>query len=47
MCKNCKHDLEGKYNPKDFEEKIYADWENSGDFKPDMHSDKDNFSIMQ
>lgn len=22
------------YNPKDFEEKIYADWENSGDFKP-------------
>ena len=28
--------LEKNYNPKDFEEKIYADWENSGDFKPDM-----------
>ena len=38
--------LEKNYNPKDFEEKIYADWENSGDFKPDMHSDKDNFSIV-
>lgn len=38
--------LEKNYNPKDFEEKIYADWEQSGDFKPDMHSDKDNFSIV-
>ena len=38
--------LEKNYNPKDFEEKIYADWETSGDFKPDMHSDKDNFSIV-
>lgn len=23
--------LEKNYTPKDFEEKIYADWENSGD----------------
>ncbi len=38
--------LEKNYNPKDFEEKIYADWENSGDFKPDMRSDKDAFSIV-
>ena len=38
--------LEKNYTPKDFEEKIYTDWENSGDFKPDMHSDKDNFSIV-
>ena len=38
--------LEKNYTPKDFEEKIYTDWENSGDFKPDMRSDKDNFSIV-
>ena len=38
--------LEKTYNPKDFEEKIYADWENSGDFKPDMRSDKDAFAIV-
>ena len=38
--------LEKNYNPKDFEEKIYADWENSGDFKPDMRADKDNFAIV-
>lgn len=38
--------LEKNYNPKDFEEKIYADWENSGDFKPDMRSDKDAFSVV-
>lgn len=38
--------LEKNYTPKDFEEKIYADWENSGDFKPDMRSSKDAFSIV-
>ncbi len=38
--------LEKNYTPKDFEEKIYADWENSGDFKPDMRSDKDAFAIV-
>ena len=38
--------LEKNYNPKDFEEKIYADWEQSGDFMPDMHSSKDAFSIV-
>lgn len=38
--------LEKNYTPKDFEEKIYADWENSGDFKPDMRSGKDAFSIV-
>ena len=38
--------LEKTYNPKDFEEKIYADWENSGDFKPDMRSNKDAFAIV-
>ena len=38
--------LEKNYNPKEFEEKIYQDWETSGDFKPDMRSDKDAFSIV-
>ncbi len=38
--------LEKNYNPKDFEEKIYADWENSGDFKPDMRSSSEAFSIV-
>ncbi len=38
--------LEKSYNPKDFEEKIYAKWENDGDFKPDMRSDRDAFSIV-
>ena len=28
--------LEGKYNPKDFEQKIYNDWEEKGYFKPSM-----------
>ena len=27
MCKNCKHELEGKYEPKSFEEEIYENWE--------------------
>ena len=38
--------LEKNYNPKDFEEKIYAKWENNGDFKPDMRSNKDAFAIV-
>lgn len=38
--------LDKTYNPKDFEEKIYADWELSGDFQPDMRCSKDCFSIV-
>ncbi len=38
--------LEKNYNPKEFEEKIYADWEMSGDFKPDMRSSSEAFSIV-
>ena len=38
--------LDKNYNPKDFEEKIYQKWETSGDFKPDMRTDKDAFSIV-
>ena len=38
--------LEKNHNPKDFEEKIYEKWENDGDFKPDMRSDSEAFSIV-
>ena len=38
--------LEKNYTPKDFEEKIYADWELSGDFKPDMSKNSEAFSVM-
>lgn len=38
--------LEKNYNPKDFEEKIYSDWERDNDFKPDMRSDKDAFCVV-
>lgn len=38
--------LDKNYNPKDFEEKIYEKWENDGDFKPDMRSKNEAFSIV-
>ncbi len=38
--------LEKNYNPKDFEEKIYADWEKNGDFIPDMRSSSEAFSVV-
>ncbi len=38
--------LDKTYNPKDFEEKIYENWETDGDFKPDMKSDKEAFCIV-
>ena len=38
--------LEKNYNPKEFEEKIYEKWENSGAFQPDMRSDKEAFAIV-
>ena len=38
--------LEKNYNPKDFEEKIYASWEENGDFKPDMSKNKEAFAIV-
>ena len=33
-------DIEGKYNPKDFEEKIYKNWEENKYFKPSMDKTK-------
>lgn len=38
--------LDKIYNPKDFEENIYAKWENEGYFKPDMRQNTEAFSIV-
>ena len=38
--------LEKNYTPNEIEQKIYQDWEQSGDFKPDMRSKKDAFAIV-
>ena len=38
--------IEGKYNPKDFEDKIYKNWEESKYFKPSMDKTKPSFSIV-
>ena len=38
--------LDKNYNPNEFEQRIYEDWEQSGDFKPDMRSNKEAFSVV-
>ncbi len=38
--------LEKNYNPKEFEEKIYEKWENSGAFQPDMRANSEPFAIV-
>ena len=38
--------LNDKYNPKDFEEKLYEEWEQKGYFKPSMDKTKESFCIM-
>lgn len=38
--------IEEKYNPKDFEEKIYKNWEEKKYFKPSMDKTKPSFSIV-
>lgn len=40
------HELKEKYNPKEFEEKLYKTWEEKGYFKPSMDSTKESYSIM-
>lgn len=40
------HGLNEKYNPKDFEERLYQDWEEKGYFKPSMDKTKEAYSIM-
>ena len=43
---NNKHELEGKYNPKEFEDKLYQEWEEKGFFKPSMDTTKESYCIM-
>ncbi len=38
--------MDGKYNPKDFEEKLYQHWEEEGYFKPSMDESKESYCIM-
>lgn len=44
MCS--KHELEGKYEPKSFEEEIYKNWEEKGYFKPDDDKTKVPYTIV-
>ncbi len=38
--------MNDKYNPKDFEEKLYEHWEEKGYFKPNKDKTKENYCIM-
>ena len=38
--------LEGTYNPKDFEDELYKEWEEKGYFKPSMDKTKEPYCIM-
>ena len=46
MKENCKHKLNDKYNPKEFEEDLYNEWEKKGYFKPNMDETKESFCIV-
>ena len=39
-------EMQKTYNPKDFEDRIYADWENSGAFRAEVDENKVPFTIM-
>lgn len=40
------HELNEKYNPKEFEEELYKTWEEKGYFKPSMDKTKESYCIM-
>ena len=40
------HKLAEKYNPKDFEESLYNEWEKNGYFKPSMDKTKKSYTIV-
>ena len=40
------HTLESKFNPKNFEDKIYKNWEESGYFKPSEDKNKKPYTIV-
>ena len=44
MCE--KHELAGKYDPKEFEDKIYKRWEEQGYFKPSDDRTKEPYTIV-
>lgn len=46
MCRENKNYLKGKYDPKEFEEKLYKRWEEKGYFKPSHDKTKESFCIM-
>lgn len=43
---NEKHKLQDKFNPKDFEDKLYEEWESKGFFKPSDDKSKKPYCIM-
>ena len=40
------HKLNEKFNPKDFEDKLYQEWEENGYFKPSNDKTKETFCVM-
>ena len=42
----CNHNLEGKYEPNEFEKDIYKNWEEKGYFKPSGNKEKGSYCIM-
>ena len=40
------HKLNKKFNPKDFEDKLYQEWEENGYFKPSKDKTKETFCVM-
>ena len=46
MCEKCNHNLEGKYEPYEFEDEIYKNWEEKGYFKPSGDKTKGSYCIM-
>lgn len=40
------HKLNDKFNPKDFEDKLYKEWEEKGYFKPSEDKSKETFCVM-
>ena len=46
MCEKCNHNLEGKYEPQEFEDEIYKNWEEKGYFKPSGDKTKESYCIM-
>ncbi len=46
MCEECTHKLNDKFNPKDFEDKIYERWMKNDCFKPSGNSEIGNYCIV-